>query len=68
MFILAKYSLRIKSHFLPFKSTVRKLNSQGMVVTVPSVEHKYNETTGGVDLGDQLLLKFDLQITEKNPL
>ena len=29
-----------------------------MVVTAPSVEHKYNETTSGLDLGDQLLLTF----------
>ena len=43
----------IKSLFLPFKSTVKKLNSQGMVVTAPSVEHKYKETTSGLDLGDQ---------------
>ena len=51
----------IKSAFLPFKSTVRKLNSRGLVVTAPSVVHKYNETMGGVDLGDQLLLKFEPQ-------
>ena len=51
----------IKSVFLSFKSTVRKLNSRGMVVTVTSVVHKYNETMGGVDMGDQLLLKFEPQ-------
>lgn len=32
-----------------------------MVVTAPSVVHKYNDTMGGVDLGDQLLLKFEPQ-------
>ncbi|CAG2210332.1 unnamed protein product [Mytilus edulis] len=41
--------------------TVRKVNSKGRVVSAPSVVHKYNQTMGGVDLGDQLLLKFEPQ-------
>ena len=32
-----------------------------MVVTALKVVHKYNETMDGVDLGDQLLLKFEPQ-------
>jgi hypothetical protein len=32
-----------------------------MEVTAPNVVHTYNETMGGVDLGDQLLLKFEPQ-------
>ena len=56
----------IKSVFLPFKSTVRELNSRGIVVTAPSVLHKYNETTVGVDLGDQLLLNMETQFKWKN--
>lgn len=40
---------------------MRKVNSKGRVVSAPSVVHKYNQTMGGVDLGDQLLLKFEPQ-------
>jgi hypothetical protein len=32
----------------------RQANSKGKVVKAPLVVHKYNQTIGGVDLGDQL--------------
>ena len=32
-----------------------------MEMTAPNVVHTYNETMGGVDLGDQLSLKFEPQ-------
>jgi hypothetical protein len=33
----------------------RQANSKGKVAKAPPVVHKYNQTIGGVDLGDQLI-------------
>lgn len=40
---------------------IRKANSKGKVVKAPGVVHKYNETMGGVDLGDQLMAQYEPQ-------
>jgi hypothetical protein len=37
----------------------RQANSKGKVVKAPLVVHKYNQTMGGVDLGDQLISQYD---------
>jgi hypothetical protein len=39
----------------------RQANSKGKVVKAPPVVHKYNQTMGGVDLGDQLIFQYDHQ-------
>jgi hypothetical protein len=39
----------------------RQANSKGKVVKAPLVVHKYNQTMGGVDLGDQLISQYDHQ-------
>ncbi|VDH96444.1 Hypothetical predicted protein [Mytilus galloprovincialis] len=39
----------------------RKPNSKGKVVKAPSLVHKYNETMGGVDLGDQFIAQYEPQ-------
>lgn len=40
---------------------IRKANSKGKIVKAPGVVHKYNETMGGVDLGDQLMAQYEPQ-------
>lgn len=40
---------------------IRKANSKGKIVKAPEVVHKYNETMGGVDLGDQLMTQYEPQ-------
>jgi hypothetical protein len=39
--------------------TTSQVNSKGKVVKAPLVVHKYNQTMGGVDLGDQLISQYD---------
>ena len=40
--------------YIRFRMT-RQANSKGKVAKAPPVVHKYNQTIGGVDLGDQLI-------------
>jgi len=46
--------------YIRFRMT-RQANSKGKVVKAPLVVHKYNQTMGGVDLGDQLISQYDQQ-------
>ncbi|CAC5388546.1 unnamed protein product [Mytilus coruscus] len=39
----------------------RTPNSKGKVVNAPALVHKYNETMGGVDLGDQFIAQYESQ-------
>jgi hypothetical protein len=60
--------------YIRFRMT-RQASSKGKVVKAPPVVHKYNQTMGGVDLGDHFLftnevsniriLTFDLKDTQQ---
>jgi hypothetical protein len=49
------------SNTIIFYRMLRRTNSNWKSVNAPSVVHKYNETMGGVDLGDQLIGQYEPQ-------